>query len=156
MRTRNFRERRRRSEVNLATRPQPPSACEGPPLSLEALLSAHREIYGPESENRVVALLRQDLLAILNGTAVGAAYADPFDSGTSQNSAPLVAASKRNERRLTPEQVAKRLSCTTKTLANWRYNGDGRPRGFKLAGRVYYLESEIDAYEQAQINGGKH
>jgi hypothetical protein len=119
-------------------------------LSVEVLLGAHRDIYGPESEKRLVALLQQELLAILSGTPPR-----PTDAGRkAEPPVPLAADGKRTDRWLTVGEVAERLKLRKGTLANWRCSGVG-PRAFRIGSSIYYLESVVDAWERVQINGDK-
>ena len=51
---------------------------------------------------------------------------------------------------LTPEQLAKMIGLSVKTLNKWRWEGKG-PHFLKLGRRVVYRLSDIDIYLQAQM-----
>lgn len=53
---------------------------------------------------------------------------------------------------LTPEQVARALGTTTKTLANWRSRRTG-PSYVRIAGRIYYPRAAYDAFWLEQTGG---
>ena len=54
------------------------------------------------------------------------------------------------DRLLTPDQLAERYEgISVLTLQDWRYKGKG-PRYFKAGKRVYYRESEVEAWEKAE------
>jgi hypothetical protein len=50
--------------------------------------------------------------------------------------------------RLTPEEPAQRLGVAKQTAAGWRAKGVG-PVYVKIAGKVFYFASDIDAYIQS-------
>ncbi|MBU5654296.1 helix-turn-helix domain-containing protein [Corynebacterium aurimucosum] len=50
----------------------------------------------------------------------------------------------------TPEELAKELNVSQNTLATWRYLNKG-PRHVKIAGKTYYLESDVKEWIQQQI-----
>jgi predicted DNA-binding transcriptional regulator AlpA len=148
MRSRYPRDRSGYRQVNRSTPSRPPGP-ESYALSLEGLLEAHKDLYRTESEKRLIAWLRQDLLAMLEGTSPGLA-----DVGRNAN-APALAppAAGPADRRLTADEAAARLKFTKKTLANWRSNKEG-PDFVRFRNSIYYMESAIDAWEQAQIEEG--
>jgi len=47
----------------------------------------------------------------------------------------------------TPKDLAKRWGISTKTLANWRWEGKG-PDFFKLEGKPRYNKKRIERYER--------
>lgn len=57
---------------------------------------------------------------------------------------------------LTPEEVSERYRgrINTRTLANWRTQGEG-PRYTKIGGRVFYPLSELIAWEARRTLGAK-
>ncbi|HEY4030857.1 MAG TPA: helix-turn-helix domain-containing protein [Caulobacteraceae bacterium] len=67
---------------------------------------------------------------------------------------PRILAESRADYRLTAHEVAERLGFTKKTVFNWRYKNTG-PRSFKIGGRIFFLKSEVDAWEKSQEKGGK-
>lgn len=115
-------------------------------MSLDALIEAHRAFYRSDSERRLATWLRQEIHDIFIGN-VGR----PAVGGTNGvMTSPAASANRASEKRLEPAEVAKRLNRKIKTIANWRSKGEG-PRWIKIRGSVYYLESELEAWEQAQI-----
>ncbi len=54
------------------------------------------------------------------------------------------------EKLLTPEQTATLLNLSPKTLARWRWAGQG-PRFIKIGGCVRYAESDIQDFIKAGI-----
>jgi predicted site-specific integrase-resolvase len=50
--------------------------------------------------------------------------------------------------RLSPADTAERLSVATQTLARWRHVGVGPPY-LKIAGKVFYFSSDVDAFIQS-------
>ena len=55
-----------------------------------------------------------------------------------------------NEKLMTPEQAAERLTVSPKTLARWRWAGHG-PRFFKIGRLVRYSESDVQAFITAGV-----
>lgn len=52
--------------------------------------------------------------------------------------------------RLTQDQVADRWMISPRTLEQWRWLGKG-PKFLKIGARVLYRETDIEAYEAAQL-----
>ncbi|UUV05880.1 helix-turn-helix domain-containing protein [Ruegeria sp. YS9] len=52
--------------------------------------------------------------------------------------------------KITQEQLARRWHLSPRTLEQWRWLGKG-PRFLKIGSRVLYDETEIEAYENAQV-----
>lgn len=48
--------------------------------------------------------------------------------------------------KLTPKQAAEILDCHPNTLANWRSTGKYKLKYLKIGGRVYYRQSDLDAW----------
>jgi predicted DNA-binding transcriptional regulator AlpA len=55
-----------------------------------------------------------------------------------------------NEKLFTQDELAARWSMASNTLRKWRWEGKG-PKYVKLGSRVLYRESDILAYEEANI-----
>lgn len=53
------------------------------------------------------------------------------------------------DRVLTPDELAARYGVSPLTLADWRYKSTG-PRYFQAGKRVFYRESEVEAWEKAR------
>jgi hypothetical protein len=51
---------------------------------------------------------------------------------------------------LRPNELAARWRISWKTLARWRWTGDG-PRFLKVSGKVLYRIEDIEAYEAAHV-----
>ena len=51
---------------------------------------------------------------------------------------------------LTPRQLEEQTGFTVATLAAWRSRGKG-PKFHKIAGRVYYLKSDVQAWLESQM-----
>ena len=51
---------------------------------------------------------------------------------------------------LRPEDLSARWHIATRTLANWRWLGEG-PRFLKIGNRVVYRIEDIEAYEAGQL-----
>jgi hypothetical protein len=51
---------------------------------------------------------------------------------------------------LRPNELAARWHISWKTLARWRWTGDG-PRFLKVSGKVLYRLEDIEAYEAAHV-----
>ena len=47
-----------------------------------------------------------------------------------------------------PAAAAERLGVVKQTMSNWRQQRRG-PVYFKIGGKIFYKESDLDAYEQA-------
>jgi hypothetical protein len=54
---------------------------------------------------------------------------------------------------LTPSELARRWTTTVQSLANMRYRGGG-PRWIKVGRLVRYRLTDVEAYEDAQAQGG--
>lgn len=50
-----------------------------------------------------------------------------------------------------PAELAEGIGTTTGTLANWRSKGQG-PKFVRIAGRVFYLKSDVEQWLTDQIN----
>lgn len=58
--------------------------------------------------------------------------------------------------RLSTADASRYLSFAPRTLSNWRLRGVG-PRSVKIAGRVFYYLSDLDAFiASGQPRGGLH
>lgn len=57
-------------------------------------------------------------------------------------------------RHLTQLDVARRWRISPRTLERWRWIGGG-PQYLRVGGRVVYRLADIEAFEQAQLCGGK-
>lgn len=55
---------------------------------------------------------------------------------------------------LTPSELARRWKTTVQSLANMRYRG-GSPRWIKVGRLVRYRLADVEAYEDAQAQGGE-
>jgi hypothetical protein len=119
-------------------------------MSLQALLKIHAAAYGAESELRVAAWLRRDVQTAMLRSLPGADDSELDETITS----PPISESRRTDRWLAPAEVAERLHLAKKTLANWRSKKEG-PAWFRHGGRVFYLESIINAWKYGQPDGGK-
>lgn len=50
------------------------------------------------------------------------------------------------------EEAAAYLRVPLKTLYNWRYRGVA-PKGIKLGSKVFYRQSQLDAFIDAKVEG---
>lgn len=55
---------------------------------------------------------------------------------------------------LRQHELAQRWRISPRTVEKWRQSGVG-PRYLRVGGRVLYPASEIEAYEAAQLRGGR-
>ena len=55
---------------------------------------------------------------------------------------------------LTQAELAQRWRLSGRTLEKWRWERQGPPH-LKLGGRVVYRTKDVEAYEAAQLRGGK-
>jgi hypothetical protein len=56
---------------------------------------------------------------------------------------------------LTPVELSRRLGVHIQTVQNWRDNGRGGPRYFKLGRYVFYRLEDVEEFERARAVLGR-